>query len=430
MVQNQNNMSKKLFFASLICFIFIFMLPMTGLAMTGTGTSADPYMIYNATDLQNIKNNLSANYKLANNIDLSGVSFVPISNFNGTLDGAGYTIKNIKIYSDADAGLFGFTPGGIIKNLKLTVKEVVASSTFAGALVAYGEGTRINNVHIRKVDNDSIIWAGESAGGLVGQIEQGTITNCSSNIDVSSSEVVGGLIGTSSASTIDKSYATGNITVEGYGAGGFVGNMFSSDISNSYALGNVSGDMGIGGFMAFANGDNGVTKCYSTGNVSGTVNIGGFSGGYYAVNTINNCYYTKSGTISDGKATPMTPEVSLHQSTYLGFDFISIWKIDEGITTPYLKDMPYISSDAGLKNVKVNQDLFLRKFTVTPVASDIKASITVNGQPVNSDSPSQQLTLNSGANIVTIVVTAENGVTTKTYNVTVTGSVDPALPTV
>ncbi len=61
--------------------------------------------------------------------------------------------------------------------------------------------------------------------------------------------------------------------------------------------------------------------------------------------------------------------------------------------------------------------------TVTPTAADINATITVNGVPVNSGSASNAIPLKSGTNTIFVAVTAENGVTTKTYTVTMTRAV-------
>jgi gliding motility-associated-like protein len=59
-------------------------------------------------------------------------------------------------------------------------------------------------------------------------------------------------------------------------------------------------------------------------------------------------------------------------------------------------------------------------FTVTPIVSDPLATVTVNGVTVKSGMPSQSLPLNVGANTITTVVTAQDGVTTKTYIITAT----------
>ncbi|WP_186395842.1 cadherin-like beta sandwich domain-containing protein [Stappia sp. TSB10GB4] len=58
--------------------------------------------------------------------------------------------------------------------------------------------------------------------------------------------------------------------------------------------------------------------------------------------------------------------------------------------------------------------------TVTPTASDANASITVNSVTVASGNASGPIALDVGSNIITVVVTAEDGSTTETYTVDVT----------
>lgn len=57
--------------------------------------------------------------------------------------------------------------------------------------------------------------------------------------------------------------------------------------------------------------------------------------------------------------------------------------------------------------------------TVTAVLSDGSASVKVNGVTVTSGSPSGAIALNVGSNVITVVVTAQDGITTKTYTITV-----------
>ncbi|WP_165761290.1 cadherin-like beta sandwich domain-containing protein [Niastella koreensis] len=57
--------------------------------------------------------------------------------------------------------------------------------------------------------------------------------------------------------------------------------------------------------------------------------------------------------------------------------------------------------------------------TVTPTANSTLATITVNGTPVTSGNASAPIALAEGPNTITTLVTAQDGVTTKTYSVTV-----------
>lgn len=57
--------------------------------------------------------------------------------------------------------------------------------------------------------------------------------------------------------------------------------------------------------------------------------------------------------------------------------------------------------------------------TVTPTTADDGASVTVNGTAVASGSASGSIALDEGSNVITVVVTAEDGTTTKTYTIDV-----------
>jgi len=58
--------------------------------------------------------------------------------------------------------------------------------------------------------------------------------------------------------------------------------------------------------------------------------------------------------------------------------------------------------------------------TVTPTTSDGTATVTVNGTAVSSGTASGSIALVAGSNTITTIVTAQDGVTTKTYTITVT----------
>ena len=114
----------------------------------GNGTYYNPYLISTPTQLNNIRNDLYACYKLINDIDLEydtqnenglfyndGKGWEPIGNtdsgvFGGILDGNNYRILNIKI-NDSDlryAGLFGKVQRAIITNLKMTYSKITGKT--------------------------------------------------------------------------------------------------------------------------------------------------------------------------------------------------------------------------------------------------------------------------------------------------------------
>lgn len=61
--------------------------------------------------------------------------------------------------------------------------------------------------------------------------------------------------------------------------------------------------------------------------------------------------------------------------------------------------------------------------SVTPVAADPLATITVNGSPVSSGNASQVISLNTGVNSIAVQVTAQDGITVSTYSIQVTREV-------
>jgi hypothetical protein len=64
--------------------------------------------------------------------------------------------------------------------------------------------------------------------------------------------------------------------------------------------------------------------------------------------------------------------------------------------------------------------------TVTPVTADVNAMAQVNGKDVESGRPSEPIALKVGSNTIVIVVTAQDGVTARTYTVTVNRAAAPS----
>lgn len=97
-----------------------------------------------------------------------------------------------------------------------------------------------------------------------------------------------------------------------------------------------------------------------------------------------------------------------------------------------------LSQDATLSNLTISQGTLAPAFqpatlsytaqvtfdatsiTLTPTAAGVGATIKVNGNNVASGNPALAVTLVDGANTITTVVTAENGISTKTYSLVVT----------
>ena len=130
-------------------------------------------------------------------------------------------------------------------------------------------------------------------------------------------DIIGGLIGDNSITTIENCYAKGDI----YG-GGYVGGLTGSNsgkIKTSYAFGNLKGKLGYFGGIAGNNSDSGsIENSYYI----GEINVEITSDSSTKINDI--CY---TGTITDSKK--LTKEEAKNQGSFAGFDFEKIWQMGE-----------------------------------------------------------------------------------------------------
>lgn len=242
----------------------------------GQAVSADTTEIVNINNeagLKAIVADYTKSYKLTGDITLSS-DWVPlgtkVSAFKGTFDGNGYSIKGLKMSSNfAYQGLFGYTNGATIKNLKIsytdgaTIKYNFNDSQeeyYVGAIVGYANNTKISNCEVdngtEQVDtfNCKVTY-----GGLVGCLDNvSSIENCANYRDMKVSEnlsksgdtiTIGGIAGTiSNSSKLLNVVNFGNINITRqddftnttYG-GGIVGDFSgnSSQVINCVSGGNT-----------------------------------------------------------------------------------------------------------------------------------------------------------------------------------------------
>ena len=81
--------------------------------------------------------------------------------------------------------------------------------------------------------------------------------------------------------------------------------------------------------------------------------------------------------------------------------------------------LTFVSNLQNIKSYTTSVANGTATLTVTPIASDPSASITVDGQPVQSGAKSQQIALNSDTTTISVSITAADGVTRRTYAILV-----------
>ena len=240
--------------------------------------------ISNVRQLQAMREDLTADYVLVNDIEASetrnwndGKGFEPIGDweypFLGTFDGRGYVIRGLHIDrpEQNNVGLFGDAhETAEIRSIGL-VDGDVTGRTGVGSLVGQNHGSVMDSYQIGGVTGRY------GVGGLVGR-NFGDVTGCHGSSDATGRSSVGGLVG-SNDGRVRESYATGSVRGSDGNVGGLVGHN-AGDLSDSYASGDVTGSAGVGGLVGFNLGA--VRESYATGSVRGSDGgVGGLVGGNY-----------------------------------------------------------------------------------------------------------------------------------------------------
>ena len=169
---------------------------------------------------------------LLKDVDLAGVNWVPVGDataFNGTFDGQNHIIRNLTGSGTTNVGLFGHAVGATIRNVTISNVTFTASSSHVGALIGHGDCFTASNCVVIGTIN---ISGSSNAGGLVGTasnaqwafrdcLVDGTSANSST---VSSSNMVGGLVGNTDYEGVVSDCTVKNVTVRGpKKVGGLIG---------------------------------------------------------------------------------------------------------------------------------------------------------------------------------------------------------------
>lgn len=205
----------------------------------GSGTASDPYLISEASDLDLVKGQSNAHFKMTNDIDMSKVNnFEGLGYFSGNFDGQGYKIKNLTIKQSSPgyaAALFdSIDMKSTVKNLVLENVNIVNTSGRAASLVGSASGN-INNVKVEsgKVEGSKSNSGGlDASGGLIAySTDSANISNSYSKANVVGAGNVGGLIGINSNAKIENTYSLGSVSKKESSdrTGGLIGlNLFTS----------------------------------------------------------------------------------------------------------------------------------------------------------------------------------------------------------
>ena len=318
----------------------------------GAGTSTNPYLITNATQLNEMRNFLNTEnvyFVLGNDIDLT--SFIAENNpsegwepigtnsapFMGYFHGNGKSIKGLTINRPQQdyVGLFGNVKNSTI--LRVVIKNCnIIGGNVIGGLIGKMEGS----AYATECGVTGYLSGTYTAGGLIGSMSGSRtvypqIDNCYFNGDVYGNQGaysgIGGIVGYNTFGGINKCYAAGTVH-SGYYAGGIVGSFHNSGsphpgyvmncmaaVTKMWASNYVGRIIGNYDNYSYVSGGN---KAYSEMEIY-------FQGS--STPLANNC---PSGT-DNGTSVSLSATVQSSTYTSMGWDFSTIWTIDETNSLPY-----------------------------------------------------------------------------------------------
>lgn len=250
----------------------------------GTGSREDPFQIATAEQLLAFaaavnEDESFAGYSIAlsGDIDLSGHDWVPAGGngpwpFSGYFDGNNHEIRHLSTGSEEDpafvisSGLFANITGGTVVNTGITDAEIYLvcntdERIYGGILSGYvylgGSDGYIDNCWATgALTNIADSWS--YAGGLIGSVNHGTITNSWTDVTVYSKSdslwsYAGGLVAMTARTGLFNNYAHGAVT--------------SSGFVNRSLLGGIAAMHAGAGFNNYADVD--LTALVATGDVGG-----------------------------------------------------------------------------------------------------------------------------------------------------------------
>lgn len=250
-------------------------------------------------------------WTLSGNIDLTGYTWPGIGTvniaFQGTFDGAGYTVT---LPEGSSCGLFGYAKGAQIR--KVTVAGRVTSSAHSvGGVVGHAEDTTVEDC-VNQADIVRTTTADDGyTGGVVGRAEAGAearavIRNCRNEGDLSGTcHQFGGIVGHTDGVPVTGCRNTGDISGTGVYIGGIVGRVEKNAAVNScWNTGSVTGESDsvyryLGGIIGFGS-DLSIEACWNAGNIhASSGSMAGYCGGVAgAIHTgvLENCYNMGTAT--------------------------------------------------------------------------------------------------------------------------------------
>lgn len=262
----------------------------------------------------------------------------------GSIKDLKVSIKSLQV-GNFGSGLVGLNLG-TIENCSVE-GTIESTGSNVGLLIGRHQEGKV----FRCYSEGAVIASGDDIGGLIGLLgtnrdDEWEISNSYADVIVRGRQRVGGLVGSTywGSGVIHACYAKGDVLATSQQVGGLVGQLDYGSISSCYAMGDASSNLYyVGGLV----GDNTrtITTSFSTGKVIATSNFGGFIGRNSGSVTARNYWdvTTSEQETSTSDARGLTTVQLQGQTTangiYITWDPLA-WDFGTISQYPALKGMP------------------------------------------------------------------------------------------
>ncbi len=392
---------------------------------SGSGTTSDPYLIYNLRQLKNVSKYPSAAFE--QQADITSALTTSLAEFTGSYNGNGKSVK-LSISSTGDSvGMFSSLKNASVSNV--VTKGTVSGKNNVGGVVGLATDSAIQNCE----NQATIKGTGQYTGGIAGRLTSATVTHCvnrgavtgtwyvggitggqtlgsgkaaatalvqqSANYgNVEGTNVVGGIVGFSYAN-VQECFNSGDITATTQGSGGVVGHSRGTTIASCYNTGTITGPnaAGVARLSDHANSKLTMTNCYNVGKIINDLNTEDMAAKTTGSNSssqtlaMTNCYYASETLYDDNvdgtKAyhPAVLENIKLTTKHYTTDKSLSRYPVLINIlpTEKFIFNSITIKStgkgtvnQTGIHYVRGNETLAL---TITPAENHMIASVNMNG---------------------------------------------------
>jgi len=260
-------------------------------------------------------------------------------------------------------GLVGWNYGSIADSYSSSNVVNAAWGSHTGGLLGAHDAGAVTGSY-----STGSVSGGKYTGGLIGSIYGGfhlSLSRCHASGDIKGANGTGGLIGVN-IFDIHQCFSTGDVNGED-DTGGLIGYLVDGDITESYSESNVAGLINTGGLIGRAINSPIINNTYSRGNIIGTEKVGGLIGSIFSnkiynnystgavtgtlgvgglVGQLNSTYFGETSSYYDADTSsktvsafglPKTTAEMKNRTTFVGWDFDTVWDMEDGIKYPFLR---------------------------------------------------------------------------------------------